>query len=193
MAVEVGRTIQSKTRFVATILAMIAGLENDLTAAMSLTVGGVVMPQAAILARLAAITGLFDAVTTTHNAWRAAVAAKDDGLQPAKQFMADLKKAIESRFGSHDARLPDFGIALPKARATQTTAEKAVAAGLRQQTRQVRGTKGKQQRLLVTVAGKPGLQLLGPDGKPLAGVEDLGAPVPPAAPGSGGNGDASGK
>ena len=180
MTVAIGTKIKSKGKFLGTVLALVSGVTKDLTAAMSLTVGGVLMTRAAILAKLAGIQALFDDVATTHNAWQAAVKRKDDGAEEGKQFVADLKKAVESQFGPRSARLLDFGLSLPKARAPRTAAEKATSAGLGQQTRKVRGSKGKKQRLAVTVVGKPGVQLLGPDGKPLAGVEGLGAPVAPA-------------
>ena len=180
MPVEVGKKIQSKVQFLASVIAMIAGITKNLTAKMSLTVGGLAMTQAAILAKLAGIQGLFDAITAAKNALTTAVKAKDDGLQDAKQFMADLKKAIESQFGSKSPLLPDFGISLPKPRAPRKATAVAASVGLMVQTRKAHGIMGKKQRAAITVAGTPGVQLLGPDGKPLPGTEGVGAPVPPA-------------
>ncbi len=186
MSVPVGNRIQSTAKFLASLVAMVSGITKNFTAKMSLTVGGVVMTQAAILAKLAGIQGMFDAVTKAKNAAAAAVKAKDDGLQDARQFLADLRKAIEAQFGSASPLLPDFGIPLPKPHKSPSAAEKATSTGLRMQTRKAHGIMGKKQRAAITVGGRPGVQLLGPDGKPMAGVETLGAPVPPAPiPGAG--------
>ncbi len=180
MTITVGTKVQNKVTFLAKILAMIAGLTKDLTAKMSLMVAGASMTQAQILAKLAAIQKLFDDVDAAKGALQVAVAAKNVGAQDAKQFMADLKKAVEVQFGSHSPLLPDFGIALPKPAAARSSAQKAASAGLAAQTRKVRGTnKGKVQRSEITVAGKPGVVVVGPTGAPLAGVS-LGAPVAPA-------------
>lgn len=179
MTVATGTKVQDKKTFLAAVLAMIAGFTKDFTAKMSLTVGGVVMNQAAILARLAGIQALFDNITAAKNSVTTAVAAKNAGAQAAKQFMADLKKAVETQFGSSGPQLPDFGIALPKPKAARTAAEKAVSAGLATQTRAVRGIQGKVQRASITTTGKPGVVIVGPDGIPLAGVTQ-GAPTPPA-------------
>ncbi len=179
MTVATGTKVTDKKTFLAAVLAMIAGVTKDLTAKMSLTVGGVVMTQAAILAKLASIQALFDNITAAKNSMTTAVAAKNAGAQAAKQFMADLKKAVEGQFGSAGAQLPDFGIALPKPKATRTSAEKAASAGLATQTRAVRGTKGKAQKAEITVTGKPGVVIVGPTGVPLVGVTK-GAPTPPA-------------
>ena len=146
---------------------------------LSLTVGGVVMTQVQILAKLAGIQALFDNITAAKNSMTTAVAAKNAGAQAAKQFMTDLKKAVEGQFGSTGAQLPDFGIALPKPKAARTSAEKAASAGLAVQTRAVRGTKGKNQKAEITTTGKPGVVIVGPTGVPLAGVTQ-GAPTPPA-------------
>jgi hypothetical protein len=191
MTTTVGTKVDSAAKFLSLVAAMIAGLTKDLTAKMSLTVGGQSMTQAAILAQLAAIQTLFANAVAAKNASLNAVNAKNAGLQAAKQFMADLKKAVESQFGSNSPQLTDFGISLPKPKATRTAAEKAASSGLALQTRAVRGTKGKVQKADVTVAGKPGVVIVGPTGVPLAGVSQ-GAPIPPAPlPGAGGTAPAA--
>ncbi|MHB8419871.1 MAG: hypothetical protein ACYDCL_17485 [Myxococcales bacterium] len=191
MPTAVGSKVGSKVAFLAKVLAMIAGITKDLTTKMSLTVGGLSMTQAAILAKLAAIESLFDAVTSARNGLTVAVAVKNAGAQDAKQFMADLKKAVEAQFGSRSPLLPDFGIALPKAKAARTTAEKAASAALGEQTRTVRGTKGKKQKAKVTVAGSPGVVVVGPDGQPLPGVTKGGPTAPATIPVAGGDGPAA--
>jgi hypothetical protein len=160
------------------LLSCFSGVTKDLTAKMSLTVGGVVMNQAAILAKLAGIQALFDNVTAAKNSALAAVAAKNAGLQAAKQFMTDLKKSVEAQFGSANPQLLDFGITLPKPKAARSSVQMAASTGLATQTREVRGTKSKKQRAKVTVAGTPGVVIVGPTGVPLAGVTK-GAPIPP--------------
>jgi hypothetical protein len=178
MTTAVGNKVANAAKFLLAVLAMITGVTKNFTAKMTLTVGGQSMTQAAILAQLASIKGLFDAVTAAKNAAAAAVTAKNAGLQQAKQFMADLKKAVEAQFGSNSPQLLDFGISLPKPRPPRTAAEKAASAGLAVQTRAVRQTMGKVQKEDVTVSGKPGVVIVGPSGTPLVGVAQ-GAPIPP--------------
>jgi ATP-dependent protease HslVU (ClpYQ) ATPase subunit len=166
---------------------MIAGLTKDLTAKMTLMVGGTSMTQTAILAQLATIQALFANATAAKNASVAAVNAKNAGIQAAKQFMTSLTKAVEMQFGENNPQLTDFGLTLPKAKAVRTAAEKAASSGLALQTRAVRGTMGKKQKLDVTVTGKPGVVIVGPTGVPLAGVSQ-GAPIAPAPlPAAGGS------
>jgi hypothetical protein len=185
MPTAVGSKVTSKKTFVASVTAMIAGITKDLTTTMSLTVGGTSMTRAQILTQLNSILALFNAITNARNQLTSAVAAKNAGGQAAKQFMVDLKKAVEAQFGSSSAELQDFGIPLPKPKATRTSAEKAASAGLAKQTRLARGTKGKVQKADITVAGKPCVVVVGPDGQPLAGVTGTG-PTPPAViPGAG--------
>jgi hypothetical protein len=179
MATATGPKVQSAAKFLASVAAMIAGFTKDFTAKMSLLVGGQSMTQVQILAQLASIQALWSAVTTAKNQMTTAVAAKDAGSKAAKQFMADLKKAVEGQFGSSGPQLPDFGIALPKPKAPRTAAEKAASAGLAAQTKTVRGTKTKAAKAKITLTGKPGVVIVGPTGVPLAGVT-LGAPTPPA-------------
>lgn len=180
MPIEVGSSVSNKKTFLAAVMAMIAGITKDFTARMSLMVGGTSMTQAAILAKLGSIEQLWEQITTTKNAYTAAVKAKDAQSQDAKQFMADLKKAVEVQFGSKSPQLLDFGIALPKPKAARTSAQKAASAGVATQTRKVRGTMSKKAKEQITVSGVPGVVVVGPDGLPLQGVTKGGpiAPVP---------------
>ena len=185
MTTAVGPKVGSSKTFLASVVAMIAGITKDVPAKTSLTVGGNSMTQAQILAQLASIKALFDAITAAKNTVTTAVAAKNAGSLAAKQFMADLKKSVEAQFGSSSAELPDFGIALPKPKAARTAAQKAASAAKAEQTRLARGTMGKAQKAAVTVTGAPGVVVVGPDGEPLVGVTKGGPTAPAPIPVSG--------
>ncbi|MHB8417326.1 MAG: hypothetical protein ACYDCL_04570, partial [Myxococcales bacterium] len=111
-------------------------------------------------------------------------------------YYKEVKAAIKSYFGSRSAILSSFGIAPDKALST-TSAKKLVAAAKRSQTRTVRGTLGKKQKLKVTVVGEPPVTIA-TDGKVAAGAPPVNlpaasnTPAAPAAPAPAGSGSGGG-
>jgi hypothetical protein len=88
-----------------------------------------------------------------------------------------LIAALKTTFGKNSPVLASFGIAAPKPRAPRAALEQAISTALAANTRAVRGTLTAKQRQAITATGKPGLTVLGPNGKPLLTVA-------PVAPGS---------
>ncbi|MHB8417433.1 MAG: hypothetical protein ACYDCL_05120 [Myxococcales bacterium] len=129
-------------------------VQNQLSPTVSLEVDGQVATQPAIDGRLQGYLKTFDAVEATRQAHQEALAARLAITVEAREYEKALKAAIKSHFGRQSAVLTSFGIAPDKA-LSATTVEKVLAAAKRGQTRAVRGTKGKRQRLAVTVVGDP--------------------------------------
>jgi hypothetical protein len=154
-----------------------AGVTKNFTAASTLAVGGQVLTQAQVLKGLAGTVALHSATTDAESAWRAAVAAQRQGLPALDEFVADLIASLKSAFGKNNPILASFAIAPPKARAARTTLQTAISTALAANTRAVRKTMSAKQRQAITATGKPGLTVVGPDGKPLLSVA-------PVAPGS---------
>ncbi len=157
--------------------AMSKGFQKDFTPANSFLVDGTSLTQPVIVSRLSGYEKTIEAADGAKAAWQAAVAAKREATAAADALLRELTAVVRSTLGKGNPQLPDFGIALPKARQKPDAETTAVAVGKRRDTRGVRGTKGKQQALAITTAGKPGVALVGPDGKIVPGL--LRGPIPP--------------
>jgi hypothetical protein len=95
----------------------------------------------------------------------------------ANELYAALEKYIKATFSKGSPVLQAFGftVTTPKQPSSIT---KAIALAKSLQTRAARGTTSAKKKLLLTTAGSPGLQLVGPNGQPVTGV--FPAPVAPA-------------
>jgi len=173
--------------FASRINEMKAGFIKSFTAKQRFTVGGVSMTQAQILAKLAQIGGIDQAVAKARSALSSAVAAKRADMPAARAFLSDLDQTLRQNYGRLSPALSSFGISLPKPRKARTAQEKVVSSAQGKATRKVHGVMGSKQRAAITVEGKPGLVLVDAHGQPVAGA--LTGPTPP---GSGKPVDASG-
>lgn len=167
------------------VAALTAGMNKDFTPKNTLTVAGVAMTQVQILAKLAGIAALYTAVAGAKSATKVAEAALQAALPAARTFIEALEVAIKAQLGVRSPLLADFGIGVPAAKSPRTAAQKAVTSALTKATKAVRGIIGSKQRADITVAGKPGLVLVGPNGAPPVTVLPVTPPgVAPGATGS---------
>jgi len=130
---------------------------------------------AQVLARLKPSLDAADQAETLKSQLKASLAARDESVLADQPYFAQVSISLVSTFGGRDPRLEYFGVPYEKPRKKRTAAEEAVSVALRKQTRQVRGTMGRKQRAAITSAGKPGVIVVDPSGKPIGGLP----PVPP--------------
>jgi hypothetical protein len=133
---------------------------------------------AQMLARLQPSLAAADQVEANRTALKQSLAARDKSILADQLYLQDVSIALSSNLGSTNPQLATFGVPYDKPRRKRSVEEEAVSVALRLQTRQVRGTMGPKQRAAITAAGKPGLVVVDPSGKPVAGVGR-----PPVAPG----------
>ncbi|MHB1845700.1 MAG: hypothetical protein ACYCWW_12810 [Deltaproteobacteria bacterium] len=167
------------TTFLSKVNKLDAGIQQNFTPRMSVSVAGAPMQEAAISAKLSAIAKLFTDAMDAKSALAQKVSARKAGLADAKSFVANLEETLKQLFGPKSPVLQSFGIALPKARTPRTAADKAISAARAAQTKGVRGTKGSRQKQDITVEGKPGLVVVSPTGEAMH-------LVPPIGPGGSG-------
>jgi hypothetical protein len=172
--------------FLTAIQTLIAGLTNNLPSSLrSMNVGGNSMTIAQVLAQLQTALQMLTNVTTTKQAWQAAVAAKKVGLPTARSFyenvIANLKQAIGI---TNTASLAPFGIAPPKARSKPSSDTRAIAHAKSLATRAARGTMGSKQKAAITTTPKPTVQVVAPNGGPVGsgGNSSGSTPAPAVAP-----------
>jgi len=114
----------------------------------SLTFGGgaITVTVDAVVAQLAKLIDLRAATTAARATARDKVQAEKAATPDLVAFMNAFEAFVRLSFGADTNALADFGLAPPKARATKTTEQLAVAAAKRSATRAARGTKGPKAR-----------------------------------------------
>ncbi|HUB05629.1 MAG TPA: hypothetical protein VMB50_01440 [Myxococcales bacterium] len=203
----------SPTQFEAELTTMDLGVQKYLPATVSLNLDGSVVKQPAIDTQLQSWLQTFKAVDAARQALQDAVKARLAITVEARQYYKALKAALRQYFGTQSATLSSFGIASDKPLAISSK-KMMQAVAKRQQTRDVRGTKGKKQKAAITVVGNPPITLSSdgtlqagppPVNLPASSSSTPAAPTPgsvsapvvnaapaPAAPGSGGTNGGSG-
>ena len=95
------------------------------------------------------------------------------------QYYADLKTSLVAFFGRGSPELSQFGIS-ERVRTPLTGEQRAVAHAKALNTRKVRHTLGRKQKLAQDAA--PTVLVLGVDGKPISGSDETAPAIPVAAP-----------
>ena len=107
------------------------------------------------------------------------VAAFHQSMPEAHQYYMDLKTSLVAFFGRGSPELSQFGISVAPRRAL-TGEQKAIAHAKALNTRKVRHTLGRKQKLAQDPA--PKVLVLGSDGKPISGSNETAPAVPDPAP-----------
>jgi hypothetical protein len=175
--------------------ARLNGAEGYLPADSSFSINGQTFTAASIVSILEAILALFSAKTSAQTDAKAmvatTVAALNNELPAASQFVNGLDGVLVSFFGKGNPVLENFGLSKGVAKAS-TTLEKAEAVGTMKLTREARHTMGKVQKAGVN-GGTATLALTGPGGKVIAGSLPAAAPTTAPAPAAGSTGNTSGQ
>jgi hypothetical protein len=133
---------------------LVNGINKDIPAGGSLTVVGAQMTQAQLLAILAPVLAAFTAVTDAESSVKQTRLSLSALLPQARVFVANLKHALIAQFGKGSPLLADFGVkdgAAPKKLTTKAAMAKVIRAG---ETRTLRNTKGKVEKLAVKFTGQ---------------------------------------
>ncbi len=165
-------------RLLAKMRKMAQGFQTSAHLIPTFQMGGQTVTPAQARAMLQPSLTKADLVDTTRKALTAYLAARDSGVLGDEPLLRHLSAALYSALGGANVELATFGVPYAQPRRVRTQAEEAISAALRLQTRGVRGTMGPTQRAAVTAAGKPGVLVVDPTGKPIQG-----AGLPPVAPG----------
>ncbi len=150
---------------------LVAGFEKAWPATANVVLAGQAVAPAQLISQLESILTLLSQVRDAQAAAHEAVVNRQNQSQGWHALLDEVVQAVKAQLGPRSPQLAQFGIAPKKSGATLTPEQKLVAAAKRQATRAARGTKGKRQRSLIVVGGRPTVQILGPDGKPLGGVK----------------------
>ncbi|MHB8417724.1 MAG: hypothetical protein ACYDCL_06590 [Myxococcales bacterium] len=162
-----------------------AGTTSQFPATTKLDLLGTTYTPAQVASAFTAVVQGLDALATSRAQLKAQLTALQGTEATANSLYKALEQYVLAVFGKGSPVVAAFGftVTTPKKR---TAAEKAVAAGKAKETRSAKGTVGAREKALQTTSGQYGLQLLGPDGKPIQGV--LPGPVAPLVKGGGGAG-----
>jgi hypothetical protein len=144
-------------KFKAELEQMAAGLAAQTAPLVGLIINGVdVGPTAA--ATLQGWIATFNAVDQAKGVYQNALNARLAITVEARRFYKTLKSLVRACFNGQAAELATFGIAPDKA-IEITSQQRILAVAKRQQTRKLRGTKGKKQLAAITVVGQPALHI----------------------------------
>ncbi|MHB1846953.1 MAG: hypothetical protein ACYCWW_19195 [Deltaproteobacteria bacterium] len=176
--------------------ARLAGISRDIPSTSNLSVAGQSVSQPALVSQLEAFIGLCQDLAKARTSVQQKLGLVLAATPGVREFIVNLDAALKGLLGPKNPQLGDFGIK-PAHRSEPSAETKAAAAALGKQTRAIRHTHGKRQKALVTVTGRAGIVLVGPNGQPLPGFTR--GPVAPTEPdgttgsSTGGNTGNSGK
>jgi hypothetical protein len=166
-------------RLLSRVRKLAAGARKHLVPGKPLSVAGAPHDQGSILSRLEAVLAANKAVADARNAVTHAIAAREKLHAAARPFVEDLKASLTAHFGTTNPILSEFGVPVSRRRRQLTSEEKAIASAEGVRTRRARGSYTSQkQRAQITLAGRPGLSLVDPQGN----VKLVLPPAPPGKP-----------
>ncbi|MHB8421086.1 MAG: hypothetical protein ACYDCL_23705 [Myxococcales bacterium] len=139
---------------------MDAGVLKDIPATSTLTLNGSALTQAQIDTQIKTYLSTIEAADLAKAQYQTALVARRNQAIEARDFYLQLKRAVTAYFGTQSALLVDFGLKPAKARAVRTSAELALTAAKRKQTREARGTTSKKQKLAINPSvGTPAVMI----------------------------------
>ena len=158
---------------------LLVGVTKYLPPSATLVVEKGQVTAAQLASRLDGYLQTFADVRDKKEQARQQIGALQQQLPESHAFSMGLKAALVGFFGPGNPELSQFGISAGPRRPL-TSEEKAVAHAKALNTRKVRNTLGRRQRLALGAAN-PTVVVLGADGKPISGSDEAAAPVPAPA------------
>jgi len=146
---------------------MDAGVLKDIPAKSSLMLNGKAMTGAQIDTQIQQYLATIQAADAAKSQYQTALVARRNEAVEARDFYLQCKKAIVAFLGSQSPQLVDFGLTPAKTKAPKTSAQLAVTAAKRAQTRAARGTKGKKQKAAIQPGVATPAVMVNPDGNPV--------------------------
>jgi hypothetical protein len=165
-----------------------AGAQKRFPSGSSLSVGGVTLTLADIIAKLTGFAQMRTDVETARAALQAKIAAENAQTTIMRAFISALVKIVRGSFGNQPDVLADFGLEPTKAATPLTVEQKAAAAAKREATRKARGTTSKKAKLKITgnVTGVTVTPVTtAPPTAPVAGASSSGGTSTPASTATG--------
>jgi hypothetical protein len=133
---------------------LVNGINKDIPAGSPITVVGTQMTQAQLLAILQPVLDAFTAIDDAASNVKQTRLALSALLPQVRQFVGNLKVALIAAFGKGSPLLADFGVKDGATRKKPTSAATAAAAVKASETRTLRNTKGKVEKLAVKFNGQ---------------------------------------
>jgi hypothetical protein len=128
---------------------LLAGFQQHLASATSITLASVAYTPAQITAALQALVALYAAVDAAKAAWKAKLTAEAAQAPAFLSLMAGLVSYVKLTFSESPDVLIDFGLGPKPAKTPLTTEQQAVANAKNKATRTARGTTGSKAKLAV--------------------------------------------
>lgn len=130
------------------------GTSKDFPAGGSLPMGGQQVTPAQIQGILQPVLDAFTAIADAEKTVKSARLSLSALLPQAKQFAKNLKQALIAHFGAGSPILADFGVKDGTRARKKTVEAKAAAVVKGKQTRKLRGTQGKVEKLKTKFVGQ---------------------------------------
>jgi hypothetical protein len=135
----------NRTTRIASGTKLLAGFNEHVPAAQSMTIGSTTYTHTQIEQALQGMVDGESAVVTARAAWQNAVKANRDKRVQEHPFLSALRQALTSMFGNDVVIMADFGLS-PRKAPIVSPATKVVAAQKNRATRAARHTMGKVQK-----------------------------------------------
>jgi hypothetical protein len=145
-------TTAAKTTLLGTLANLARGVSGYLLADSTLSVNGRSLSVSQILATLNGYIGSGNTVASVKSQLKADLTAWNAEKSAARAFAVDLKAAVIQALGKQSPLLAQFGLSPPK-RTKLTTQQLATRAAKNKATRELRGTKGPQQKAQIRYTG----------------------------------------
>ncbi|MHB8420693.1 MAG: hypothetical protein ACYDCL_21685 [Myxococcales bacterium] len=133
---------------------LVFGVSKDIPAGSSVLVAGTQLTQAQILGLLQPVLDAFSAVDDAEKVVKQSRLSLSALLPQVRQFMPNLKDAMIALFGRGNPILKDFGIKDGASRKKTTVEAKAAAKVKGSETRTLRNTQGKVEKLKTKFVGQ---------------------------------------
>jgi hypothetical protein len=132
---------------------MLAGLQTVIPDGSSVTVGGVAVAKADLVAEMTQVIAGYQAIDAAEMAVKGARLKQSGQLPGFRQQFVGLKDALVASFGRGNPQLAQFGVAVSSGSKPLTPAQKVVKAAKAAKTRLMRHTMGKRQKATVQYTG----------------------------------------
>ena len=136
---------KNRPDYLASIEKLVEGFNKHPAEVPQLVIGGIVVKNADIIAKLDARVAQAKVVGTTNATWKAAVEADKAATQDLKQLLSNVRQALLVVLAGKTEALADFGLTARK-KPVITPEKKAAAALKAKATRVARGTTSKKQK-----------------------------------------------
>jgi hypothetical protein len=134
-----------------------------------LLIDGKRMTPADVVAQIQGICDRHKNVRTCRAQFKAAVRTRNSAIAKDLAFLTNLGHLVRAKWGPALVQVKSYGLQPIKRRGKLGVDEQVIAKAREKETRAIRGTKGKRQRLAITTEPKPTVVVRGIGGKGKSG------------------------